>query len=104
VLVTSLAIIGFATSLAARDLSNRSASHDGTAQPADVLVLRADGSVVWRGATYGASDLNGVLDGAGQHAKVLRLFADRRAPATLAIHLMASLSSGGARAVALSVF
>jgi hypothetical protein len=104
VLIIFLAIIGFATSLAARDLSNRSALDDGAVQLADAPVLRVDGSVLWRGTRYTASDLKEVLHGDGQYAKALRLFADRRAPATLAIHLMTSLSSDGARAVALSVF
>ena len=72
VLMISLAIIGFATSLAARDLSNRGALDDGAAQPSDVLLLRVDGSVLWEfdsvrsfETVNGVPGSGGAIDGAG---------------------------------------
>jgi hypothetical protein len=102
-LITSLALTGVATSLAARELGNRNSTDEGL-RPADVVYLHADGSAEWKGATYSVPDLDLALSGNSVRAEAQRLFADHRAPAALLIHLMTLLSPGKGQTVALSVF
>ncbi|MEJ0097763.1 MAG: biopolymer transporter ExbD [Bauldia sp.] len=74
-------------------------------QVSTAVVLRADGSIVWRGHLYDLTAFTAALQAPGPRGRgQMHVLADHHAPASEAISLFTAVSRSGATGVALAVF